>query len=1058
MSQLDFCPACGTRFDKGAAVCRNCGASRPDAEATAVEDGHALEASAAALEALTAELAEALTPKLQLLRPLGQGGMGTVFLARDPALKRLVVVKVLSPDLAHDDLACRRFEREAESAAAVAHPNVVGVFQVGRLPRSGCSYFVMQYVEGQTLADAFPLGTVVPVPRARRIVGEVAAALAAAHARGLVHRDIKPANIMLERDSDRVVVLDFGISAAISPERLAGAGTKLTQVGASIGTPQYMSPEQAAGEEVTDRSDVYSLGIVAYELLAGRAVFKETTPMALAAAHINKVPPPVATVRPDVDAPFAQLVDQCLAKAPKDRPTAEQVVRALGAASGPVIEWPPPGLDALRGLGTRLSRALTVAVGAALIFYALLFQPPTLAGPAWASGEQSGLWFTVGGGCCENKYAPAPRWDPTPTWASLLVLLVIVEAALAAFALAQAVRLQTGVARARRSGYPLQVCLDVAFDGHRDTAALINGAGAFASLAEPARANVRHWRRWRAAIGAAAPILAAILGVAWLVLEGGGAHAGRVVSAPAFTLLLLPFVGALLGYLILSAREGSAVPRAHLTWRQWLARQRQPLVIRDVATSWLQGAPGAGAANGKRFRWLLTAGHAGVALVLVALVAVMALVTYVGVSSSMTVAKYRPAAETWQDLRRPWWFSVSWNGLDSALRSLGVMPAATVPDSEAAAAVARLLFAAARPGADPEVGLAHSVAAQLLSAPVRASTVSLPGYSDYNDYPSEARFLAVMRGRATSISAHLRREVDSNLASTGYQAWERFGRAAPPPTLWYYVPDFGGLSSGAFLHHPEYARYKNDFGPSALMGILLAVQRSDRARASAVAGELLAAGLTLARQPVDGPSREGSRLVHWGLIATREVARKWGDRVLETRADSVLDAITRSNQRSMFSYGSHQPDWRVEAGAFAMGPIMLVSDATSRYTRDALEGKDPGNEGMGDARLPRPDRWRLIAAVLPAYCTSPREVLMGIDPARATALEAALGKQPDLPRTDEWIRANLRWYQVLRDDPGSALKDSPEPVAAPWFLKPLGWIGLGRMRDRIVFCDEHVWD
>jgi hypothetical protein len=853
-------------------------------------------------------------------------------------------------------------------------------------------------------------------------------------------------------------VLDFGISAAVSPERRASAGTKLTQMGSSIGTPQYMSPEQAAAEEVTDRSDVYSLGVVAYELLAGRALFEETTPMALAAAHINKVPAPVATVRPDVDAPFAQLVDQCLAKVPTARPTADQVVRALGAASGPLIEWPPPGLDALRGLGTRLSRALTVTVVSALVFYALLFQPPTLAGREWAAGEQSGVWFTVGGGCCENKFTPAPRWDPTPAWASLLVLLVIVEAALAAFALAQAVRLQTSVARARRSGYPARVCLDVAFDGHRDTAALLNSAGAFASLTVPARARVRSWRRWRAAIGALAPILTAVLGVAWLVLAGGGAHASRVVSAPAFTLLLLPSVAGLLGYLVLSAREGSAVPRARLTWRQRLARQRQPLVIRDVAVSWLQGTPGTGTAEGKRTRWLVVAGHAGFALLLVGLVAVMALVAYVSVSSSMTVAKYRPAAETWQNLRRPWWYSVSWNALDSALRSLGVLPAAIAPDSEAAASVAHLLFTGASYGAVQEEGLDSAVAARLWRAPVRTSTASVPGYAGDNDYPSQSRFLAVMRGRAKSISEHLRREVDSNLASSGLQAWKRFARAAPPPSLWYYASEFGGLSAGALLRTIEYARYGSAVGASALMEILIAVQRGDRAHASGVAGELLAAGLTLSRQPAQGPAGLGTGMVSFGLIATREVARRWGDRVLETRADSVLEALSRASQKSMYSYGSHQPEWRVESGAFAMGPIMLVSDPASRSTREALEGKDPGNEGMRDVLLTPPDRWRLIAAVVPAYCTSPREVLMGIDPARGTALEVALGKQLDLPRTDEWIRANLRWYQVLRDDPGTALKDDPEPVVTPWFLRPLGWLGLRRMRDRIVFCLENVWD
>src|SRR3989338_3612952 len=147
--------------------------------------------------------------------------MGTVFLARDPALKRSVAVKVLSPSLAHDPNARRRFEREAEAAAAVSHPNVVSIYQVGRLARSGTSYFVMQYVQGRGLEDLLKAHGPLPEAKARRIVGEGASALATAHARGQVHRDIKPANILVEQDTERVVVLDFGISAAIGPARRA---------------------------------------------------------------------------------------------------------------------------------------------------------------------------------------------------------------------------------------------------------------------------------------------------------------------------------------------------------------------------------------------------------------------------------------------------------------------------------------------------------------------------------------------------------------------------------------------------------------------------------------------------------------------------------------------------------------------------------------------------------------------------------------------------------------------------------------------------------------------
>jgi serine/threonine protein kinase len=177
------------------------------------------------LKGVRKELEQALAPGIEILRPLGRGGMGAVFLARDRALKRQVVIKVLSPEMARDKTAAQRFAREAEAAASVWDPNVVGLLQVGQLPRSGTSYFVMQYVSGPTLAQACPIGIKMLQARCRRIVGEIASGLAAAHARGLVHRDIKPSNVILEGPTERAVVLDFGISAAAGPEGRAASGS-----------------------------------------------------------------------------------------------------------------------------------------------------------------------------------------------------------------------------------------------------------------------------------------------------------------------------------------------------------------------------------------------------------------------------------------------------------------------------------------------------------------------------------------------------------------------------------------------------------------------------------------------------------------------------------------------------------------------------------------------------------------------------------------------------------------------------------------------------------------
>ena len=192
-----------------------------------------------------------------------------------------------------------------------------------------------------------------------------------------------------QEESDRVTVLDFGISAATSPERQEQLGTKLTAQGMSVGTPQYMSPEQAAGEEVTDKSDVYSLGLVAFELLTGRPPFEETNPMALVAAHINREPPNSATMRSDVDPQLCSIVDRCLAKDAALRPAAADIARYVSPESQPLIEWPPPGLQPLWGYGAAVTRLTTRVVAMGLAFFFLLYLQPQIATGRWWEAESS---------------------------------------------------------------------------------------------------------------------------------------------------------------------------------------------------------------------------------------------------------------------------------------------------------------------------------------------------------------------------------------------------------------------------------------------------------------------------------------------------------------------------------------------------------------------------------------------------------------------------------------------------------------------------------------------
>jgi predicted Ser/Thr protein kinase len=501
------CPECGTSLEDPLRSCPHCGSASPVARTAeglglpprpaAPEADHPLQA------AVLDELKATLEPRILILKPLAKGGMGLVYLARDPALKRLVVVKVLAPALAMNDRARARFKREAESAAAVAHPNVVGIFEVGELPRTGTSYMVMQFVEGPTLSEAFPNGTVAPEDQARRILGEVASALAAAHARRLVHRDIKPTNVILERETGRAIVLDFGISAVLTPsapnisgrftpQRLTGGHavidhtiqSGLTSEGVVIGTPYYMSPEQAAMEPVTPKSDVYSLGVLAFELVTGGLPFVEPTPQAMAAAHLNQAPRPVDSLRHDLDPDFAALIDRCLAKMPADRPSAEAIARALMPEGAVQVEWPPPGLERLTGRGWRALMRCVIAESLAL----------------GALGV-----------------APWLRKVDSPEAAALAAAgLVVAFVFLMLTAGAAAADAMTGLVRGLRAGYPRDVLLDAALDTRRDGGDLVNGLGAFALVQETRRRGMVFARRQGAAL-----LLAGISGTGLLLAAWG---------------------------------------------------------------------------------------------------------------------------------------------------------------------------------------------------------------------------------------------------------------------------------------------------------------------------------------------------------------------------------------------------------------------------------------------------------------------------------------------------------------------------------------------------------
>src|SRR6267378_3635786 len=250
-------------------------------------------------KALATRLSQALGSSYTLEGEIGRGGMGVVYNARDERLKRQVAVKVLPPELAFREEIRLRFVREAETAARLSHPHIVPIHSVGESP-DGLVYFVMAFVDGESLGAKLKRRGRLPPEEARRIMQETADALGAAHAFGIIHRDVKPDNILLEGSRGRVVVTAFGIAKALSSTT---GGATLTATGVAIGTPHYMSPEQAAGDrEIDGRSDIYSLGVVAYQMLAGELPFQAPTVPGILMKHITERAPLITDRRPTVDA------------------------------------------------------------------------------------------------------------------------------------------------------------------------------------------------------------------------------------------------------------------------------------------------------------------------------------------------------------------------------------------------------------------------------------------------------------------------------------------------------------------------------------------------------------------------------------------------------------------------------------------------------------------------------------------------------------------------------------------------------------------------------------
>jgi len=307
-----YCTRCGTEVPRDSKFCSSCGLDL--SRVTAIPTGQA-----PAEQTEEEVVREALKEEYEILQELGRGGMAIVYRAREKQLDREVAVKVLPFSLAFDAEFVERFQREARTAAKLEHPNIIPIYRVGRTGR--VIYFVMKYLRGASLSELLEKRGALPVPEVKRILKETAAALGYAHKHGIVHRDIKPDNIMFD-ESGHAVVTDFGIAKA-------GTGTRLTGTGMAIGTPHYMSPEQARAQALDGRSDIYSLGVVAYQCLTGSVPFDAEDAFSIGYKHITE-PLPVPTLRTAEERALYQVIQKMTAKAPGDRfQTAEELVAAL---------------------------------------------------------------------------------------------------------------------------------------------------------------------------------------------------------------------------------------------------------------------------------------------------------------------------------------------------------------------------------------------------------------------------------------------------------------------------------------------------------------------------------------------------------------------------------------------------------------------------------------------------------------------------------------------------------------------------------------------------------